>query len=177
MGLFGGEKIILTLEKIDYKPGDVIKGTITLNLNKPTKAKKLEVIFVGERFETRPVTYDHHYHGDHHHRHNRYSTGTQHVSVGHVYDFTMLLDGEKEYQSEQYQFEIKIPADVLQLKTNYQQKQENFKEKAEEKLGTFGKILTQNMAIYPSHIKWIIHAHLDVPMKLDIKNSQDITIS
>jgi hypothetical protein len=32
MGLFGKEKITLTLEKYDFKPGESIKGTVNLNL-------------------------------------------------------------------------------------------------------------------------------------------------
>jgi len=32
MGLFGPDKITVTLDKLQYKPGDVIKGTVGLNL-------------------------------------------------------------------------------------------------------------------------------------------------
>lgn len=50
MGLFGKEKITLTLEKYDYSPGDKIKGTVNLNLKKPTEARKLYVALIGKKF-------------------------------------------------------------------------------------------------------------------------------
>ena len=51
MGLFGPDKITLVLERFNYKPGEVIKGSVKLNLKKPTNARKLEVGLFGERKE------------------------------------------------------------------------------------------------------------------------------
>jgi hypothetical protein len=90
MGLFGEEKISLMLEKYNYAPGEIIKGTVTLNLKKPLKARKMEVSFLGQRKE-------------------RYqdSKGT-HYRTTNVFSFSMPLGPEKEYQNESFNFEIKI---------------------------------------------------------------------
>jgi len=47
--LFGGEKITLMLEKYNYTTSETIKGTVTLKLKKPTKARKFEVAFIGNK--------------------------------------------------------------------------------------------------------------------------------
>ena len=87
MGFFSGEKITLMLEKYNYAPGETIKGTIILKLKKPTKAKKFEVAFVGEKVE----------------RQTGMGVGStaksghqqQHV---YLYHFKMPRGGERDYQ-------------------------------------------------------------------------------
>ena len=109
MGLFGKEKITLMLEKYDYKPGEKIKGTVKLNLKKPTNARKLEVSLMGRRIDKQtsmavgPMIMSGGRRG--HQSSTHYTT---------VYDFKMPLDVEKDYQTGEYPFEIKIPADILQ---------------------------------------------------------------
>ena len=49
MGLLGGPKITLMLEKYNFNPGEVVKGTVKLNLKKPMYARKLEVSLMGVR--------------------------------------------------------------------------------------------------------------------------------
>lgn len=41
----------MTLEKYNFKQGEATKGTITLNLKKPTHARKLQVSLIGTRKE------------------------------------------------------------------------------------------------------------------------------
>jgi hypothetical protein len=94
MGLFGKEKITLTLEKYDYKPGDKIKGTVKLNLKKPTKARKLEVSFIGSKTEKQTGM-----------RIGPTTSNTQQTKTMKVYDFTLPLDGEKDYHEEEYPFD------------------------------------------------------------------------
>ncbi len=153
MGLFGGEKISLILESYNYKPGDVIKGNIKLNLKKPIKARKMEVSFLGQRREQ--------YRSD-----NR--TRTRHVNV---FNFTMPLGPEKDYQNEKFDFEIKIPSDIIQqTKTQHEGKLD----------GKLGQIVSVGAALaghrtYP--IEWSIYAELDIPMKFDVKKSQKIILS
>jgi hypothetical protein len=154
MGLFGGEKITLQLEKYDYAPGDTIKGTVTLNLKKPTNARKLEVAFIGEKIERQtgmgvgPTAKDR--------RKNHHS---------YIYHFEMPLSGEGDYQKGEYPFEIKIPPDVRQAE-----------QKLEGKVGTAVSALKAISGVY-SRVDWYVKAQLDVPMKLDIKKTQKIVLS
>ena len=110
MGLFGPSKIAIMLEKYNFNPGDIAKGKITLNLKKPTYARKLEVHLIG----TRKVR----------------KGNTQNLEK--VYDFEMPVQGEKEYQSETINFELQIPQDILDARNQQQAMQESL----ENKLGS-----------------------------------------
>jgi len=154
MGLFGEEKIFLTLEKYNYAPGELIKGNIKLNLRKPTTARKLQVSFIGQKKEQ-----------------GRDSKGHTHTTVVRVFDFTMPLKYEGDYMNEQFNFEIKIPDNLLN---------QTAAPKTPEIDGTLGKLVAVGIALsgqrnYP--IQWLVEAHLDVPMRSDVKKSQDIMIS
>ncbi|KYK28512.1 hypothetical protein AYK20_01055 [Thermoplasmatales archaeon SG8-52-1] len=154
MGLFGKEKITLKLEKFDYKPGDKIKGTVKLNLKKPTKARKLEVSFIGTKIDKQtglgigPMA-----------NNNRQTRTIK------VYDFTMPLDGEKNYQEEEYSFEIKIPEDILQTA-----------QKLNGKIGTAITAFKTISGVY-SRVDWYVKSELDVPLGLDVKKTQKIVLS
>ena len=154
MGLFGGEKITLMLEKYNYTPGETIKGTITLKLKKPTKARKFEVSFAGEKIERQtgmgvgPTA----------------KRGSQ-TRRTFIYHFKMPLGGEGEYQTGEYPFEIKIPEDVKQAK-----------QKLEGKVGTAVSALKAVSGV-TSRIDWYVYANLDVPMKMDVNKKQKIVLS
>jgi len=157
MGLFGKEKITLALEKYDYTPGDKIKGTVTLNLKKPTNARKLEVSFIGRKITHQSsISAVGMASGGSHGSKTQYQT---------VYSFSMPLDGEKEYHTGDYPFEIKIPDNIFQGSPS-----------VEGKLGSAVKAV-QMLGGQSSHIDWLVKAQLDVPMKLDIKKSQKIVLS
>ena len=154
MGLFGGEKITLMLEKYNYAPGETIKGTVTLKLKKPTKARKFEVAFVGEKVERQtgmgigPTSHD--------------KRQTQRT---YLYHFKMPLGGEGEYQQGEYPFEITIPSDVKQSAAQ-----------PEGKVGTAVSALKAISGV-TSRIDWYVYAKLDVPMKLDVSKRQSIVLS
>ncbi len=147
--------MILKLEKFDYEPGDTIKGSMDLSLKKPIKARKLEVALLGKVKTTR-----------------RDSNGNISTHDETIYNFAIPLDGEKEYQNGQYPFEIKIQPDILRSGLPGQQLQQEM----EKKLGTIGSVLGQ-MVTGQRSVHWMIHAHLDIPWKLDVQKSQDIVIS
>ena len=157
MGLFGKEKITLMLEKYDYKPGDTIKGKVTINLKKPTNARKLEVSFIGRKMT---------------HQSGISAVG---VATGRssgsktqyqtVYSFSMPLDGEKEYHTGDYPFEMKIPENLFQGTPDL-----------EGKLGSAVKV-AQVLGGVSSRIDWYVKAQLDIPMGLDVKKSQKIVLS
>jgi len=156
MGLFGPEKITVTLDKYSYKPGDVIKGSVTLNLKKPVHARKIDVALLGK---VRTTTRD-----------SRGRAQTQDVTV---YEFTIPLDGENDYLNETYSFEIKIQSDILQMHSSTQLLQQ----KLQEKLGTLGMVLGSMATMGQSPVRWMVHTQLDIPMKIDVKKTQDIAIS
>ena len=114
IGLFGPEKIVLPLEKYDYKPGEVIKGTVKLQLNKPMNASKLDVGFIGRKIQQQSgyragissgsLT-------------SNYHTSTEYSTI---YDFHIPLGGEQEYMEGVFPFEIKIPATILQEESSLQ---------------------------------------------------------
>ncbi len=154
MGLFGPEKVTLVLEKYNYSPGETIKGTVTLNLKKPTKARKMTVSFVGQTTE----------------RYRGSNGRSEHRTID-VFRFDMPLGLEKEYQNESFNFEIKIPDNILQ--------QEKFPGSLDPD-STLGKVAAFGVALsaarrYP--IEWLVDARLDIPLKFDVGKSQKIILS
>ena len=156
MGLFGPDKIIVTLDKYQYKPGDVIKGSVGLNLRKPMRGRKLVVSLLGKVRTT--------------HRDSKGHMQTEDVAI---YDLTIPLDGENDYLSELYPFEIKIQSDILEMHSS----SDRINQMLQEKLGTFGVIIGKMATGGQGPVRWMVHAQLDIPMKLDVHKSQDIVIS
>jgi len=151
MGLFGPDKIILTLEKYDYKPGEKIKGVIKLNLKKPTNARKLEIGLIGERKER--------YRGH---------DGKIHTKVVNIYDFKIPLDSEGKYSKQEYPFEINIPSNILSLNSR-----KNLSGNLETVVDVLGTL--SGHKVYP--VEWFVKTQLDVPMMFDIKKEQKIVIT
>jgi hypothetical protein len=149
MGLFGSPKITMTLEKYNFNPGDIAKGTVKLNLKKPTYARKLFVSLMGMRRVRRG---------------NSWQWQT-------VYDFDMPISGEKDYQNETVPFELQIPPDILNARTSQQAIQDSL----EDKMGSAGKFISA-VTVGTGVTNWKIRAQLDVPKKLDVKYTQDIQI-
>lgn len=154
MGFFGPDKMSMELERLNYRPNETIRGVVHLKLDKPTKARKLLVSLLGKVKTTR-----------------RDADGDLHPEDRIVYEFSLPLDGEKEYLAESYPFEILIQSDLIQQ----DQPRLELQKELEEKLGGLGSILGK-MAPGPRPIRWMVHANLDIPMKLDVKKTQDIVI-
>ena len=151
MGLFGPSQMVLTLEKYNYKPGEIIKGTVKVQLKKPMNAEKLEVGFVGKKIQQQST-----YQG------GRYQKSTQHCTV---YDFHVPLGGQQEYLEGIYPFEIKIPETILQSESTL-----------EGNVATAVNVL-KTLSGISSRIEWMVVARLDLPMKLDVSASQKIVVS
>lgn len=149
MGLFGSPKITLMLEKYNFNPGEIAKGNITINLKKPTYARKLQVSLIGVRRVRRGNSWQ----------------------WQKVYDFDMPISGEKDYQNEQVPFQLQIPPDILQAKTSQQAIQEGL----QDKLGAAGSLISA-VSVGTGVTKWKIRAQLDIPKKLDVKADQDIQL-
>lgn len=149
MGLFGPPKITMMLDKYNFNPGNIAKGTIKINLKKPTYARKLQVSLIGTRRVRRG--------------------GSWHWQK--VYDFDMPVSGERDYQKEELSFELQIPPDILDAKTSQQAIQDSL----ENKLGAAGSFIS-SVSVGRGTTKWKIRAQLDIPKKLDVKTDQDIQL-
>ncbi|MCK4777415.1 MAG: hypothetical protein KAS39_03490 [Actinomycetia bacterium] len=142
--------INLKIEKTHFSPGETITGAVSLKLKKPQKAKGFSVIFYGEE------------------EINEYDEqGMQKTDRNKVYEFAHSLDEEKEYQAGEelsYNFEIKIPADIL------------MGTQAPE--GVLGKIaqVAKYMSGRRGIIYWYLMARLDIPWGRDVIKKIKITV-
>ena len=155
MGVFGSDnEMTLELERYAFTPGDAIKGVVVLDLKKPVNGQKLEAALIG----TMKTTYR-----DSHGVHSRDET---------IYHFRLPLDGEKEYQIGRYPFEITIQPDILMSNSMSDQLNRTL----EENLGSIGSVLGQ-MVTGQRPIHWKVQAHIEIPMRPDVRQSRDIVIS
>ncbi len=149
--MFDKGKIEVAVPGTHFAPGDTIAGKVTLTIKKPVAAKEVSVSLIGERTTT---------HG------GGLAGGDRRQEKERVYDFKVSLDGEKEYsQGGEYPFEIKIPADILNVGGP----------QLEGAVGQAVKI-AQVVAGGGSSTKWHLQAKLDIPRGIDVKKDVDITI-
>lgn len=159
--MFGKGKINIVIPKAHFAPGDTISGNVALTLKKPVKAREVSISLIGEQKTTqRKGMIDN----------QNMSTTTQRMRI---YDFKHQLDSEKEYsQGQEYRFEIKIPADILNTKPQMPE--------LGGKLGQGLKVAqaaaAMTGAIPLQQTKWYLLAKLDIPGGMDIKKKADITI-
>jgi len=158
--LVSEEKMSLTLDKYSYKPGEIIKGNIKINLEKPLKGRKLQVALIGAVITTSKIDSCNHF-DDHLHHHKEDDTFTVPEPF---YNFTINLDGEKEYIDNEYAFEIKIPSDAIEKQPRF----EGWLKKAMD----FSRLLGG----HPPYVEWFVYSQLDVPWKIDIWKKQKIEI-
>ncbi len=151
--MIGKGKIEISLPKARFNPGEDISGIATLTLKKPTKARKFTVSFIGDQKITQRLGTD---------------RSTRHVRI---YEFEHQLDGEREYTEGTYQFDIKIPEDILE-----QEKAAQLPE-AEGKLGTALKVAESFAAMaVTKRTYWFLMARLDIPWGKDLNENIQMTI-
>jgi hypothetical protein len=147
--MFSGKgKIEIQIPKFNFSPGETIEGTVVLALNKPIKARGLKIRFFGERVSSRYTP----------------QKGTQsHDNI--IFDFTRPLDGEKEYISGTYRFQIKIPVDILP--------------KQDGGSGVLNNLIksAQILSGASSRTSWYILAFLDIPMAFDVSKKIQVNIA
>jgi len=151
--MFGFEKkeIEIFLEKYNYSPGEFISGKISIKLSKPIHAKKLKVALIGEKITVMTEKDS-----------NRKTNTTEEKT--YVYNFQISLDGEKEYTEGEYEFQIKIPQNILQGVSL-------------PKIGIEDMINSMQLpSSYQSMTNWYVVANLDVPMGFDISHKIQINI-
>jgi hypothetical protein len=137
---FGKKEIEVTLGKYGYAPGETITGKAVLKLKKPTEARELRVELIGERTTTSI----------------KVGGGTQHQK-GRVYEFKMQLGGEGVYNTGEYNFEIKIPSDIIHIAS------------AGGVVGEAIKTIQVLTGTY-ARVSWFVRAVLDRPGKKDISS-------
>ncbi len=161
--MFGKGKIQISIQKTNYIPGDIISGNVNLKLKKPVKAREVSISLIGEQIIKRSGGRT----GD-----RGRSTTTERF---YIFDFKQQLDSEKEYsQGGDYNFEIKIPSDILNAKPQTQE--------VEGWLGQGLKIaqtaatITGTIPMQMQRTEWYLLAKLDIPGGFDITKRTDITI-
>ncbi len=150
----GEGRMDVTLDKVNYSPGDKIKGTVKLQLNSPKKARELGVRFWGERsVRTKSQTFDSA-------SHKSVERPTSRKDI--VYEFKLTLGGEKEYTSGEYQFEITVP------KMPEPPKLEGL---AADIVG-----IAEGLGAAPSQVRWYVSATLNLPISLDINKTVQLSV-
>jgi len=143
---FGKGKIEVILEKYNYSRGEIIEGKIILKLKKPIRAKKLKVGLRGEKI-TREI-----------------GEKRPEQKKTFIFNFEMPLDKEKEYFKGEYNFEIRIPKNVLQ--------------NVLAPKSAIGSVLKgiQILSGRETRVNWYIIAYLDIPSGFDISKKVQINI-
>lgn len=145
---FGKGKIDLKLEKLNFKPGETIKGTVSLELKEPIQARGLKVLFYGIAKQSQTGFSS--------------SGGVKHRSnTKKIHNFEMTLDGEKEYKQGEYNFKIAIPQNAVPKMPS----------------GALGGMVqaAQFLGAVPN-IKWFVEAKLDIPKGFDVRKKIQINI-
>ena len=164
LSFFKKDQILVTLEKYAYALGETIKGSVSLKLKRPVQAKKLTVALIGLRIvrgsgiAVGPV---------------RVGNQAPQTQVYVIYNFEIPLDEKAAYFHEFYPFEIKIPHDIL----------ESAQQKFQSTLTGLGKTLSEiaqfmeQSILTNSRVEWSVEAKLNIPLKIDVVNSQKIVLS
>jgi hypothetical protein len=141
---FSKGKMEIIIPKTSFAFDEPIEGRVSLELNKPYKAKGVSVWLVGQRKvrDTRRVM-----------RNGKWINESYTKTVG-VFSRSLDLDGEKEYPGNQkleYPFKFVVPEPGEPQKMDFGD-------------GTIGNILNtmQTFAPKPSPVEWSISAKLDV---------------
>jgi hypothetical protein len=147
---FGKGKIDLVLNRQNFMPGDTISGQIFLKLKEPTQADKMVVNFIGMKKVNKYISST-----------RGSSRRTQNVPI---HEFELVLDREKKYLNEQYTFEIKIPANILQ---NEQQQG-----------GAMGTAMSalKFLSSGSERVEWYVEVKLDISGSFDVNKKVDITL-
>lgn len=154
---FGKGKIKIEIPKYNYKFGETIQGTVKLELKKPTQAKELRIVFKGVQKNTQ-------YNGP---GVNvgamRVGSGKKKTNYSTVHEFKLPLDGEKEYESREYPFQIDIP-------------NINTAQTPQGGLGTAVQALQAVTGSY-SNVKWTLESALDIPGGFDVSKKVQINVT
>lgn len=148
-GLFSKGKMEIKLTNYNYRPGEVIEGTLAFKLKKPYEINAVNIRLYGE---VRTTTM---------------RSGKTNTSYERVFDFSQPLEGPKSLiQNTQYEypFKINVPGDVLS--------------KPQMPQGAVGAVLNtlQYMARTATNIRWYVEGRVDIPKAIDMTKKVQVNI-
>ena len=150
----------VSLERFDFRPGELIAGSVKLGLTEPMDAERLVVKLVGTRER---ISYEKNATGK--------QTQTKHVEQ--VCDIERELDGSRSYLDESYSFEIAIPSD-LDIPDRAAD------DGAMDNIARVARVAraVQSAVTSAHHMPaaWRVEATLDVPWKRNVTKKVDITV-
>jgi len=149
------EKLIISLQKAEYGPGEEIRGRIDFKTNRPVKASSFEVAFVAEKIVTTPS-----------------SNGPRRQKYD-IYSKEKKLGGTKEYNSESHSFAFQIPIDIFNKLETWKDKK--YYEKSMEVMNKIGVDMSR-FATFEQHNIFYIKTRLKIPLGIDIKNQVELKI-
>ena len=160
--------IEIELEKTNYKPGEVIEGTIKLVFKKPISGRELKVFFIGEKIIT---------------QHTR--NGVSSFSAP-IHEEEKHLAMNNEFFNQTYPFRFSIPLDILEKAEKTDGTGYGFIGKKTYKLSEKVTSLQKKAMEWAENSRfvqiekkdiWYIKIHLDIPNKIDVIEKKDIIIS
>jgi hypothetical protein len=142
----GKGKIVLALDKMNYAHGETINGKVNMTLKKSINAKGVIATLFAEQTNTKFT-----------------GNGVQKQTIK-VFDFSIPLDGEREYGPSPYNYEFKI---TIPTKENV---------KAPE--GVLGGVVqaAKFLSQGSKNTKWFVEVKLDVPKGFDLRKKQQINV-
>jgi hypothetical protein len=153
-GLFEKGKIEIVLNKVNFTPGEVIEGTVKMQLNKPVKARGVFVTLFSGVTSQNINTF------------SKPGTIKSSSSTKRGFEFTQPLDMEKEYPTQpvEYNFKINIPAN-----------NGNIAQGNDPMSGVINTVKLFTMG--NQYTKWFVEAKLDVPGGFDLNKKVQINLS
>jgi hypothetical protein len=139
----------LTLDKLNFSPGETIRGKVSINFNKPVKAKALKVVFEGQKV---------------------IPSGKNSNRCQTVYRDEIILDRENEYMNNFYSFEMKIPDDIIEKMSNW------IDEKVPYEWAKKIYTVSQNLGLMRAYDEYFIEVFLEIRGKIDIRDIIQIKI-
>lgn len=143
----GAGKAEIKIDKTNFSSAELIKGKLTLTLNKSIMAKRVFVKLIAQRKVCKI---------------ERTTKGRRRrCEFKEIYCDTKEIDGEKEYSSElNYDFEIMVPENAP--KSNY----------SKISIGPFIVINGSE-----GSIRWFLTAGLELPMAFDVSKTIQLNVS
>lgn len=143
-------KMTIELEKLEFHPGDSVNGTVKLEMKKSMPARALKAKVFGQEII------------------KKRSGGKTSTEMHTIFDFEKELSGEREYRTEEFQFQITIPTNVLEKNTP------QLEGTAATAVAAIGMLTGSSQS---RRIEWRVEAKLDVPGGLDISNKVKINVA
>jgi len=145
-GLFSKGKVEIQLNKYNFRPGEVIEGTVTFKLKKPYHGNECFIRLVA----TQTLT--------------EYTNGRRSTRKTDIFNFKHPLDGEKDYSTQPYSypFKINIPQNVTAPTPD-------------GTLGTVLKAASF-LSKQSKRVNWYLKAQLDIPKAIDMRKKVQINV-